>query len=381
MPGMSATAALLDWYAREARDLPWRRRPTPYRVWISEVMLQQTTVATAGPYFLRFVAKYPTVRSLAAAREADVLALWSGLGYYHRARNLLAAARLMVRRHHGRVPADLAALRALPGVGSYTAGAILSIGHGIPAAALDGNVMRVAARLAGIDGDPGRAATRRAVEGHVMDLMPPADASRFNQALMDLGATICSPREPECLCCPVSAWCAARRDGSVARIPPPAARSSTVPVELAALVVKRGARVLLMTRGKGPLMKGLWEFPLVPGASLPEVRKEAGRLGARVTGRAGLVRHVITRHRLSVTVYEARPSGPGGAPAKPHGTSARGTRLSEASAAALRLATPEAGRAGARRWACLADLTAGGARGVPLTGTARKITRLLAAAR
>ena len=280
----------------------------------------------------------------------------------------------MMGRHGGRVPADMASLRALPGIGPYTAGAILSIGHNKRAPALDANIMRVAARMAGIAGDPAGASTRRAIEAFVMRLMPHDDACRFNQALMDLGASICSSRRPRCEACPVSPDCAARRDGTQDSIPPARRGAAPLHVEMAALVVKRGAKLMLVERADGPLMSGMWEFPLVPAATMDEARLQAGRFGAHVTGCAGQVSHSITSHRLKITVYEARIGARIGAR-----VGARiGARVSEPPHPTARLATPDP--SGPSTWARLDEITGSGARSLALTGTARKISRLLATA-
>ncbi|PZN08590.1 MAG: A/G-specific adenine glycosylase, partial [Bacillota bacterium] len=194
---------LLHWYDRCRRDLPWRRTRDPYAILVSEIMLQQTRVETALPYYRRFLERFPTVERLAAATEAEVLRAWQGLGYYGRARNLWRAARAIVQRHGGRVPAEWEALIALPGIGEYTAGAVLSIAFGQPVAAVDGNAERVLARLFGIDDDLSRAPGRRAVRERAAELVASPRPGDVNQAVMELGATICTPREPACGNCPV----------------------------------------------------------------------------------------------------------------------------------------------------------------------------------
>jgi A/G-specific adenine glycosylase len=361
MRAMNPTRSLLDWYRTEARDLPWRRRPDPYRVWISEVMLQQTTVATAGPYFRRFVRRYPGVLSLSRAREEELLALWSGLGYYSRARNLLRAALIMRDRHEGRVPSDLGALLALPGVGRYTAGAILSIGYNRPCAALDGNILRVGARLGAIEGDTARAGTRRRIEALIVGMMPATEASSFNQALMDLGATVCTPKDPDCDRCPVAAGCLARARGLVESIPPPRRRAGSVAVEMTAFAVRRSNRFLLVRRGGGAVMDGMWEFPILGSSPGADAEAAARRIGARLVRSVGCVRHTITKHRMQVTVYEARPArSRAGAPP---------VALSEPQ---RRLGSELEGAAS--RWVSLEELETGG---LAVTGTAMKIARLL----
>jgi A/G-specific adenine glycosylase len=272
--------ALLAWFHENLRPLPWRDRYIPYRVWISEVMLQQTQVDTVIPYYERFIAQFPTLSALASADEKDVLHLWSGLGYYSRARNLLAAARIVAQSHRGRVPSDYDALRALPGVGRYMAGAILSVAFNKPYPAVDGNVRRVLSRIHGwTDDAPERiwdAATELAKAG---------EPRLVNQALMELGATVCSFRRPRCLLCPVNDACVAYKTGKQAEIPSVRARPATVRVQLAAVVDRKGSRYRMKN------VKGLWEFPMF--GAVPE--------GSFTL--AGRCRHTITHHRLDVSVY------------------------------------------------------------------------------
>ena len=372
---------LLAWYAREARDLPWRRRPTPYKTWISEVMLQQTTVPVAAPYFRRFVRRIPTVAALARTRDEEVLALWSGLGYYHRAHNLLAAARAMVARHGGRVPSDLDSLRALPGIGAYTAGAIRSIGFNLPAVALEANSTRVLARLGAVRGDTSTARTRGKLEDIAATLMPEEHPSAFLQALMDLGASLCSPREPQCGACPVSRYCGARAAGLTERIPMQRRKEEAIRVTMDALAILREpaagrSECMLVRRGNGPLMKGMWEFPMAVSGSTaaPRTRLATGgeanggapalasRYGARALEQVGEVPHTITRHRIRVSVFTGRVAARG-----PQGglDGARGSRVP----GSLRAESPV-------RWAAL-DALAAGSDGLASSAVARKIARLL----
>ncbi len=209
-----AREALLTWYREHARALPWRDSRDPWRVWVSEVMLQQTRVETVIPYFKRFIERFPAARSLAEASESDVLALWSGLGYYRRARLLYAGAKAVVARHGGDIPADSVALRALPGVGDYTVGALGSIAFGLRAPLVDGNVERVLTRLHGLRGDPRAAPLKKslwALAARYADHTSPGDV---NQSLMELGATVCAPTSPRCLVCPVCSHCVAAREGT-----------------------------------------------------------------------------------------------------------------------------------------------------------------------
>ncbi|MBI4231581.1 MAG: A/G-specific adenine glycosylase [Planctomycetes bacterium] len=279
--------ALLIWYGRERRDLPWRWTRAPYRIWVSEIMLQQTRVETVIPYYRRFLRRFPSVRSLARARRQDVLKAWEGLGYYRRAANLHEGAKAVVERHGGRFPRDAKAIRALPGIGDYTAGAIRSIALGHNAPLVDGNVARVLARLLAIR----RPVRDRAVRARLWEvasaILPAGRAGDFNQAMMELGATVCTPRAPACPSCPVRRWCRAERLGTADRVPTRAqARERPVRREPIALVPRRG-RILLRKRPDEGLLGGMWEFP--PEAYL---RGQGSRLGA---GEAvGTYRHGFT---------------------------------------------------------------------------------------
>lgn len=254
--------ALLRWYRHGHRDMPWRKLSDPYAIWVSEIMLQQTRVETVAPRFLRWMARFPTVARLADAPLDDVLAEWSGLGYYARARNLHAAAQQIVSAHGGRVPDELDAVLALPGVGRYTAGAILSIAYGKPVPILDGNVERVVARLFCVDGDPARTDVRARLWALAGRLVEGAeDPSAVNQGLMELGAVLCSPRRPGCLTCPLSARCAARRAGEAERYPEPTRKNKVTPVEIATIALVRDGTVLLAQRPPDGLWGGLFELP------------------------------------------------------------------------------------------------------------------------
>jgi A/G-specific adenine glycosylase len=292
---------LLDWYARERRDLPWRRTADPYRIWLSEIMLQQTRVAAAIPYYERFLARFPGLATLAAAREEDVLAAWSGLGYYSRARSLHKAARLVATA--GRFPQDLEGLRALPGVGAYTAAAIASIAFGLPHAAVDGNAVRTLARLTGEKGDVGAARVRRRLEDAAARLLDRRRPGEFNQALMELGATLCMPRRPQCVPCPVAAFCTARAGGFARELPVKARSTKARQVSETLLLIKRGNTVLLRQRPPGsPRMAGFWELPeasLLPAAQPLET--------------LGEIRHTITNSNYRLRIVAATLGRP------PHG--------------------------------------------------------------
>jgi A/G-specific adenine glycosylase len=269
---------LLDWYGRNARDLPWRETRHPYRIWISEIMLQQTRVAAVIPYYAKFLDRFPDVASLARASEEDLLTVWSGLGYYARARNLHRAAKEVAAQ--GAFPHEHESLRRLPGVGEYTAAAIASIAFGLPHAVVDGNVRRVMSRLACGAVEPGKLAEE------LLDRERPGE---FNQALMELGATLCLPREPKCGACPVSSLCEARRQGRQAEFPVRAPRPKTVRVSRTVVVARRAGCVLLGVRA------GYWELP------------EAEALAAAKAGpKLGEFRHSITNHNYAVGVVEAR---------------------------------------------------------------------------
>jgi len=300
---------LIEWYRRHRRNLAWRRTRDPYRIWISEVMLQQTTVKTVMPYYEAFVAAFPDLPSLAGAAEEKVLALWSGLGYYHRARNLHRGARHVLERHRGRFPRTLEAALAVPGVGLYTASAVLSIAHGVPLPVVDGNVRRVLARLFALRGPEWRAdAAFYNKADELLDRQAPGD---WNQALMELGATVCLPRRPACPACPLRAHCAALALGIAEQLPEGRARRAPVAVTVAAALVEEGGRVLLVRRGEGRLMGRMWEVPQtsLEARGLPDLARELkqrhgldlvpGKLVARG-------RHAITFRRIRLEAYSSR---------------------------------------------------------------------------
>ena len=287
---------LSAWFAREKRDLPWRRTRDPYRIWISEAMLQQTRVETVIPYYGRFLEAFPTVEDLARADEDAVLAAWSGLGYYRRARALHAAARAIVERHGGRFPDDVERLLALPGIGPYTAGAVASIAFGRREALVDGNVRRVLSRVFGETEESRIGSLARS-------LVPAEEPGEWNQALMELGALVCASRDPACERCPISGLCVARKEGRIAELPSPKARPSTIEVDAVVLAATRNGRWLLERRPSEGRMAGMWQMPTV---------ERRGRLFAKDPPR-GLreeealceVRHTITRHRIRAVVKRA----------------------------------------------------------------------------
>jgi A/G-specific adenine glycosylase len=239
---------LLDWYARHQRPLPWRRTRDPYRLWVSEIMLQQTQVETVKPYYARWLRRFPTLKALAAAPQQEVLAAWEGLGYYARARNLHRAAQTVMREHAGRIPATVEGLLTLPGIGRYTAGAIASLAFGADAAVLDGNVKRVLARAFDYAEDVKSPRGERDLWALAESLVPSGRAGDYNQALMDLGATICTPRSPACRICPLLGLCLAQRRGVQLERPVVKKRAALPRHTLAAGVIRRRGRVHLLQR-------------------------------------------------------------------------------------------------------------------------------------
>jgi A/G-specific adenine glycosylase len=293
---------LLRWYDRNRRELPWRKRRRPYAIWVAETMLQQTQVQTVLPYYRRFLKSFPSLRALDRAPLENVLSHWSGLGYYRRAENLKKAARIVMRRHNGRIPADYTQLLALPGIGSYTAGALMSIAFNKPYAALDGNARRVISRLLGL--------SEKRIEQPAAALVAPERPGDFNQAIMDLGATVCSPRAPSCEACPLSLLCVAHLQWSRRKFKPGSVKRSIKTEWPLVLIVNKG-RLLLRRRPAGGLLGGLWE---VPGGekkaeeSLGEaLDRHLGKLRqyARSIVPVGEIRHSITYRRIVAPVFRA----------------------------------------------------------------------------
>ncbi len=293
--------ALLDWFAVHRRPMPWRDNPQPYMVWISEMMLQQTQVVTVGPYFARFMRRFPTVEALAGAPLEAVLRCWQGLGYYARARHLHEAARRVVAELDGRLPTSAEGLRALPGIGPYSAAAIASIAFGEAVPAVDGNVVRVFARFWKLTDDSTRPAFREQLAARLADCQDRAAPGDFNQAVMELGALVCRPRQPDCAACPLLRWCQARAAGVAADLPVKPARKAVPHQHFAVAVVVRDGRVLVARRPATGLLGGLWEFPGGPvaaGESWPDavVRVATATTGLDVAVEAPLeaVRHAFS---------------------------------------------------------------------------------------
>lgn len=340
---------LLAWYGKHARDLPWRRSRDAFRVWVSEVMLQQTQVDTVRPYFERFMAAFPNVATLAKADEQDVLRLWEGLGYYRRARSLHAAAKQVVADHAGQMPGDVGTLLTLAGIGRYTAGAIVSIAYDKPAPILEANTIRLLTRLIAYDGEPTSTAGQKRLWAVAEELLPTKGCSMFNQALMELGALVCTPTAPRCEACPVEQLCRARAEGSVERLAPTTKKLKFTDAREAAVVVRKGATVLVRQCGPGERWAGLWDFPRFtfdaegPLFAKNELRDKvlaqtgvACEPGALIT----TIKHGVTRFRITLECYEA---------------SYTSGRLS-----------------GAAKWVKPADLSE-----IPLSTTGRKLAKLI----
>lgn len=311
---MRPVADLLSWFDRHRRDLPWRQTRDPYRIWLSEVMLQQTRIETALSYYLRFLEEFPTVEDLARAEVGEVLALWSGLGYYRRARQLHAAAREAVAR--GGIPRTVEELRELPGIGAYTAAAVASIAFDVPAPVLDGNVERVLSRWLALDLDPKSREARQRMLAAAAGLLDPRRPGDSNQALMELGATVCAPRRPRCLLCPLSPGCRAARQGDPERFPVARAKRARERHKLAVAVSQREDGVLLFRRPEqSAVLAGTWELPWTRLDGRSAVQPQDGlaeRYGGRwaVGPRLGGVRHAITHRDLELEIHQAELLSP-----------------------------------------------------------------------
>ena len=302
MPDSHFTSAILQWYAANGRDLPWRRTRDPYAIWLSEIILQQTRIAQGQAYWERFMARFPDVESLAATSEDEVLRLWEGLGYYSRGRNLLAAARQIAAA--GAFPSTLEGIRDLKGVGDYTAAAIGSIAFGLPAAVVDGNVYRVLSRYYGIDTPIGSTAAKKEFTALAQSLLPADRPGDFNQAMMDFGAIQCTPASPACLTCPLAATCVALREGRVESLPVRQRAAAVQTRQLVYVYLRCQGRTAIRRRGAGDIWQGLWE-PLTE--LLPGVEAKLLRQG---------VRHQLTHRTLIADFYLAETQQ---APALPDG--------------------------------------------------------------
>jgi A/G-specific adenine glycosylase len=345
---------LMRWYDRHARDLPWRESRDPYRVWVSEIMLQQTQVATVKSYYPRFIEQFPSIARLAASSEADVLLAWEGLGYYRRARQMHRAAQQIVEQHAGQFPDDPAEVRALHGIGRYTAGAILSIAFGQREPILEANTVRLYSRLLGYRSDPRGTAGQRHLWDAAGDWLPRTRVGDFNQALMELGSEVCTVRQPNCRACPLAGLCVAQAKGLQADIPVPARRPSIQSIDEAAVVIRRrGGRVLIRQCGDDERWAGMWDFPRFAVESEAEepLRHEVQRHVAKSLNleierprQIAVIRHSVTRYRITLHCLEARLVG----------------------------RAPRSDNQGPRKWVSIEDLEQ-----MPLSVTGRKIGRML----
>jgi len=315
MPSLLADL-LLNWYQVHARVLPWRGQADPYAVWVAEIMLQQTQVDTVIPYYLRWMQRFPDIASLAAAGQQEVLSTWEGLGYYSRARNLHRAAQVVMAEYQGVLPADLHQLRRLPGIGRYTAAAIASIAFGMDAATLDGNIRRVLSRVFDVDLPARSGAGEQELWRLAEANLPPGRAGEYNQALMDLGAMLCTPRAPACSTCPAASLCLALQRGVQAQRPVLERRPALPHYTVAAAVIQRGGDVLIARRPQHGLLAGLWEFPggkLQDGESLPDCLKreicEELLTDIQVGEPLGVYRHAFTHFRVTLHAFHCTLNG------------------------------------------------------------------------
>ncbi len=307
---------LLTWFNKNARPMPWRGIEDPYAIWISEIMLQQTRVETVIPYYQNWMMRFPTIKALAKASEQEVLSLWEGLGYYSRARNLHRAARQVMVEHSGNLPRNPKLLRRLPGVGDYTAAAIASLAFDLDVAALDGNIRRVLARLFDVTVVADSPAGKKKLQSLADEHLPKGRAGDYNQALMDLGATICLPRNPDCGNCPVAKFCRAFANGTQEKRPVMKPKPEIPHVTVTAAVIQRGDEVLLAQRPSKGLLGGMWEFPggkQESGESLSaclerEIREELG-VGIEVGAEMGVFKHAYTHFRVTLHAFSCLLDG------------------------------------------------------------------------
>jgi A/G-specific adenine glycosylase len=303
---------LISWFKAEQRDLPWRKDQDPYKVWVSEIMLQQTRVDTVIPYFNRFIEWFPTIEDLANANEDKVLKAWEGLGYYSRVRNLHSAVKEVDAKYEGKVPDTPKEISNLKGVGPYTAGAILSIAYGIPEPAVDGNVMRVLSRILLIWEDIAKPSTRKVFESAVRQVISHDEPSAFNQALMELGALICTPTSPSCLLCPVRDHCQGFHEGVETQLPNKTKKNSQRSVDLAAIIVKdENGKILIHKRPENGLLANLWEFPnaelhqpvVMERAKIADLFRESFDMNIKVEKNIGQIEHIFSHLVWNITVH------------------------------------------------------------------------------
>jgi A/G-specific adenine glycosylase len=301
---------LLRWFDENQRDLPWRKNKTPYRIWVSEIMLQQTQVATVIDYYNHFIKNLPTVRKLAAADESEVLKLWEGLGYYRRARQMRAAAKVVVDLHDGKFPTDFETVLSLPGIGRYTAGAILSISQDHPLPILEGNTIRLFARLMKMQADPRTTENQKALWEFSESLLPRKRCGDFNQALMELGSEVCHPKRPKCLVCPIADLCPTAIQGLQEQIPVATRKMKYEVINEAVVIVQKGNKFLIRQCGPGERWEYLWDFPrycidesngpVQMGTHLSEKLKQHTGLTAVVHRSTSQIKHAVTRYRITL---------------------------------------------------------------------------------
>lgn len=305
--------ALLAWYARQGRSLPWRDSRDPYRIWISEIMLQQTQAKRGAEYFTRWIGRFPDIASVAEAGEEEILSMWEGLGYYSRAVNAHKAARVVTRDLDGEFPRTREGLESLPGVGAYTAGAILSMAFGLDEPAVDANAVRVITRLFDVDAPPAGSSGKARIEALARDMIPPGKAAEINQALMDLGSLICRPKSPRCESCPLNEDCQARFLGVVADRPLRPAAMKTTPVLMVTGVLRHQGLFFVQKRPAQGVWASLWEFPggRIENGETPEagiIREYAEETGfsVEVADGLGVIRHAYTRYRVTMHAFSLR---------------------------------------------------------------------------
>ncbi len=303
--------ALVTWYLEEKRDLPWRKTSDPYKIWVSEVMLQQTKVETVIPYYERFIEKYPSLEALASAKEEELLKQWEGLGYYSRARNLQAGVREVVEQYNSTVPSNRQEISTLKGVGPYTAGAVLSIAYGVPEHAVDGNVMRVLSRILLIEEDIAKPKTKKIFEAAVMDLIDKENPSAFNQGLMELGAVICTPTKPKCLLCPVREYCTAYFEGKQDKLPIKSKSQKSKTHYMKAMIITRDDRkILLEQRASKGLLANMWQFPMVelptPSHTIEEVMEYEYGVETKKGQELLSFKHVFSHLVWEIECFEAK---------------------------------------------------------------------------
>lgn len=300
------SGALLPWYKQNARRLPWRQDTEPYHIWLSEIMLQQTRVEAVRAYYLRFLEQLPDIHALAAAPESRLLKLWEGLGYYNRARNLQKAARVIETQYGGRFPGRYEEIRALPGIGPYTAGAIASICFGLPCPAVDGNVLRIITRMTENDAPIDRMQTKTEISAQLQKVYPKNDCGQFTQALMELGATVCTPKSPKCTACPASSFCRAYKNGTVMQYPVKQPKKEKRLEERTVFLLQCGDRFALTKRTESGLLAGLWQLPNMLGKmGVKQALDTAGGFGAQPVELCKQMHrvHIFTHIKWQMTCY------------------------------------------------------------------------------